>query len=146
MASGFRTYVAKPGEVDRRWLLIDANGKILGRLATRIARFLQGKHKPVYTPHVDTGDFVVVVNAERIVMTGKKMERKPIRRWTGYAGGLREITPAKLLEKRPESLIEMAVRRMLPKSKLGVSMFSKLKVYRGADHPHGAQNPEKVEV
>ena len=134
------------GAVDRRWLLVDAEGKILGRLASRIATILQGKHRPGYVPHIDTGDHVVVLNAAKIVMTGKKMENKVYRRHTGYVGHLVEENVQEVLEKKPEELIRRAVRRMLPKTKLGEKMFGKLKVYRGTDHPHSAQGPEPMEI
>jgi large subunit ribosomal protein L13 len=141
-----KTFVAKPKEVDRRWYLIDAEDRILGRLATRIATILRGKHKPVFTPHVDTGDFVVVVNAEKIRLTGKKWDNKVYYRHSGYIGGLKKITARKLRDKKPEELIRLAVKRMLPKTKLGARQLKKLKIYSGPEHPHEAQKPEKLEL
>ncbi len=141
-----KTFVAKESDIDRKWVLVDADDKVLGRLAVAIARVLMGKHKPIYTPHIDCGDFVVVVNAEKIRLTGKKMETKEYQRYSGYPGG-RHTTPiAKVLEKHPERVIREAVRRMLPKNKLGRQMFTKLKVYAGKEHPHEAQRPEPVEL
>jgi large subunit ribosomal protein L13 len=135
------TYSAKPGEIERRWYVIDAEGETLGRLSTRIANTLRGKLKPTYTPHVDTGDFVVVVNCERIRVTGKKMQDKIYYRHSGYHGGLRERTLAQMLDARPEEVIRHAVRGMLPRNKLGRAQLRKLKVYAGAQHPHEAQQP-----
>jgi len=125
----------------RRWIVLDADGKVLGRLATAVARHLMGKTKPIYTPFLDTGDFVVVVNAEKIALTGQKMENKVYHRHTGYPGGLRSIEASKLRDTKPEKLIEEAVKGMLPKTKLGKKMIKKLKVYAGPNHPHGAQSP-----
>ncbi|HEV8268144.1 MAG TPA: 50S ribosomal protein L13, partial [Thermoanaerobaculia bacterium] len=125
----------------RRWIVLDADGKVLGRLATAVARHLMGKTKPIYTPFLDTGDFVVVVNAEKIALTGQKMENKVYHRHTGYPGGLRSIEASKLRDTKPEKLIEEAVKGMLPKTKLGKKMIKKLKVYSGPIHPHGAQSP-----
>ncbi len=141
-----KSYVAKTGEVDQKWVLVDADGQILGRLAAKIAMILMGKTKPIYTPHVDTGDFVVVVNAEKIEVSGKKAQTKEYQYYTGYPGGQKSISYAEMLEKRPERVIELAVRRMLPKNKLGVKMLKKLKVFRGPEHDHAAQRPEKIEV
>jgi len=141
-----KTYVAKPGEVEQRWYVVDAADKILGRMATRLATILQGKNKPEYTPHVDTGDFVVVVNAKRVGLTGRKREQKTYDRYTYYPGGRRVISLEQLLAKRPERVIELAVKRMLPKGPLGRKMFKKLKVYAGPDHPHAAQRPEALEL
>ncbi len=141
-----KSYVAKTGEVDQKWVLIDADGQILGRLAVKIARILMGKTKPIYTPHVDTGDFVVVVNAEKIKVSGKKAQTKEYQYYTGYPGGQKSVSYAEMLEKRPERVIELAVRRMLPKNKLGVKMLKKLKVFGGPEHDHAAQRPEKIEV
>ena len=143
--AGTKTYVAKPGTVDQKWLLVDADGKIVGRLATQIATALMGKHRPSYTPHVDTGDFVVVTNAEKVVFTGKKWEKKQYTWYTGWPG-LRSETAGKRLENRPEQILREAVRRMLPKNKLGRKMLSKLKIYAGTDHPHQAQNPEPMKL
>jgi large subunit ribosomal protein L13 len=136
-----RTYSAKPREIEQAWRLVDADGRTLGRLATEIADALRGKHKPAYTPHVDTGDFVVVVNAEKVRVTGKKLEQKVNYRHSGYPGGLRSRTLAEQLERRPEEVIRRAVRGMLPKNKLAAAQLRKLKVYAGPEHPHAAQNP-----
>jgi large subunit ribosomal protein L13 len=137
------TQSAKPAEIERRWYLVDASDQVLGRLATRLATVLRGKHKPIYTPHVDTGDFVVVVNAARVRLTGNKREAKTYYRHTGWPGGLKSTTAAKVLEgAHPERVLEAAVRGMLPKNHLGRQMLSKLKVYAGAEHPHTAQKPE----
>ena len=141
-----KTYMAKKGEVERKWYVVDASDKIVGRLATKIATILRGKHKPVYTPHVDTGDFVIVVNAEKIKFTGTKLEKKIYYRHTGYIGGLKETSAKKMLEKKPEEIIRLAVKGMLPKGRLGRKLLKKLKVYRGAEHPHQAQQPEKLEI
>ena len=141
-----KTFVAKEHEVEKKWLLVDAENRVLGRLATQIAMRLRGKHKPIFTPHADTGDFVVVVNAEKITLTGAKWDKKIYYRYTGYIGGLREISAKKLLEKKPEEIIRMAVKRMLPKNSLGRRQLKKLKIYAGPDHPHQAQQPEKVEI
>lgn len=140
-----RTTVAKPGEVDQKWFVVDATDQIVGRLASDIAVILMGKHRPTYTPHVDTGDFVIVTNAEKVVFSGKKWENKEYTWYTGYTG-LRSETAEKRLEKKPESILSEAVRRMLPKNKLGTKMLSKLKVYTGDSHPHQAQNPEAIEL
>jgi large subunit ribosomal protein L13 len=137
--------MAKPGEVEQKWLLVDATDKVVGRLASEIAVILMGKHRPTYTPHVDTGDFVVVVNAEKVKFTGKKWERKTYAWYTGYPGQ-RTITAEDRLAKKPEMILEEAVRRMLPKSKLGAAMLAKLKTYAGPNHPHQAQQPEPTEL
>src|SRR4030088_1961137 len=142
MAPSQRTYVAKPTDRERNWLLVDANGKTLGRLATQIADLLRGKRKAEYTPHIDTGDFVVVVNAEKIHVTGNKLAAKRYYRHSGYPGGLRSRTLAEMLERRPEEVIRKAVRGMLPRSRLGRKQLTKLKVYAGPDHPHAAQKPQ----
>ena len=136
-----KTYTAKPREIDQAWRLVDADGQILGRLATEIADTLRGKNKPAYTPHVDTGDFVIVVNAEKVRVTGKKLEQKIYYRHSGYPGGLRERTLAEQLARRPEEVIRRAVKGMLPKNKLAAAQLRKLKVYAGPEHPHAAQNP-----
>jgi large subunit ribosomal protein L13 len=136
-----RTYSAKPGEITREWYLVDAQGKTLGRLATQIADTLRGKRKPQFTPHVDTGDFVIVVNAEKVRVTGKKLEQKIYYRHSGYPGGLRQRTLAEQLARRPEEVLRRAVRGMLPKNKLAAAQLRKLKVYAGPEHPHAAQNP-----
>jgi len=137
-----KTPMAKKGSIEQKWHLIDANGKTLGRLATRVAMLLRGKHKPIFTPHVDTGDFVVVVNAEKISLTGKKWKDKLYIHHSGYPGGLKSISAGKMREKKPERLVTMAVQGMLPKNKLGRKMIKKLKVYSGNAHPHQAQQPE----
>lgn len=139
-----RTYHAKPGEVEREWLLVDATDIVLGRLASQVAQLLKGKHKPRYTPHVDTGDFVVVVNASRIRLTGDKMVSKSTYRYSGYPGGLKKMPIATMLERRPERVIEQAVKGMLPKNTLGRAMSKKLKVYAGPEHPHQAQQPREI--
>jgi large subunit ribosomal protein L13 len=141
-----KSYMARPQVVERRWLLIDAEGQTLGRLATEIARLLRGKNKPQYTPHVDTGDFVVVVNAEKVVVTGKKAEQKVYRRHTGYPGGLREMSYEVMLERKPTEILRKAVRGMMPKTRLGRQQLRKLKIYAGPEHPHEAQNPQPYEV
>ena len=140
-----KTYMAKAGQFENKWLLVDATDKIVGRLASDIATVLMGKHRPTYTPHVDTGDFVVVVNAEKVVFSGDKWDKKRYTWYTGYSG-LRSETARRRLEKHPEKILGEAVRRMLPKNKLGVKMLSKLKVYVGPEHPHQAQNPEPAEL
>ena len=141
-----KTFVAKENEVDKKWYLVDAENKILGRLASQIAVRLRGKHKPIFTPHADTGDFIVVVNAEKIAMTGSKGDKKMYTRYTGHMGGLRQISAKKLLEKKPEDVIRIAVRGMLPKNSLGRRQLKKLKIYAGSEHPHVAQNPERLEI
>ncbi len=141
-----KTTMAKANEVDRKWYVIDAEGKVLGRLATEVANILRGKNKPIYTPHVDTGDFVIVINAEKVKMTGSKWDDKIHAYHTGYPGGRREVAYKDIRAKHPERVIEYAVKGMLPKSRLGRSMFGKLKVYAGPNHPHEAQKPEVYEV
>ena len=141
-----KTYDAKKGEVDRAWHVVDAESKVLGRLATRVADVLRGKHKPIFTPYVDAGDFVVVINAEKVHLTGSKMENKKYYRHSGYPGGLKVTTPAELLRKKPEAIIMNAVKGMLPKTKLGRQQLKKLKVYAGKDHPHQAQQPSELKV
>lgn len=141
-----KTYSAKPGEVERKWYLIDADGVILGRLASKCANILRGKEKPQYTPHVDTGDFVVVINAEKIRVTGGKELKKEYFRHSGFPGGLKSETLEEALAKHPERVIEHAVKGMLPKTTLGRAQGLKLKVYAGPDHPHAAQQPEKIEM
>ena len=140
------TRSARASEVEHRWWSVDASGKILGRLAASIATILQGKHKPQYTPHVDCGDFVIVTNASKIKVTGKKLDQVEIRRYSGYLGGLKRIPLRRMLIEHPDRVIELAVRRMLPKTKLGRAMYKKLKVYAGAEHPHAAQKPEKLDI
>ena len=137
-----KTYMPVGGKAERKWRLIDAEGKVLGRLATEIANALRGKDKPTFTPHEDTGDFVVVVNAEKVKLTGKKLADKVYYHHTGYPGGIRGITAEKLLEKEPERLLIEAVKGMLPKNKLQKAFLSKLKVYAGSEHPHAAQQPQ----
>lgn len=139
-----RTFVAKEDSVDRKWHLVDAQGKTLGRMASRIATILQGKHKAIYTPHLDTGDYVVVVNAKKVRVTGKKLEEKTYQRFSGYPGGLKIIPLKEMLEKHPDRVVRLAVRRMLPKTKLGERMLEKLKIYDGSEHPHSAQKPVEL--
>ena len=140
------TPMPKENEVERKWYVVDAEGKVLGRLATRIATILRGKHKPIFAPHLDVGDHVVVLNAEKIHLTGRKLQNKQYRWHTGYIGGLREVSAEKMLRTHPERVIEWAVQGMLPKNRLGRAMAKKLKVYRGAAHPHQAQQPQVLEV
>ena len=141
-----KTYVTRNKDVQREWYVVDAAGQTLGRLAARVARILHGKHKPMYSPSVDTGDFVIVVNAEKIHVTGRKLDQKIYYRYSGYPGGLKEITLRNLLQRHPARVIEHAVRGMLPKNRLGRQMFKKLKVYAGPDHPHAAQQPKQLEL
>jgi large subunit ribosomal protein L13 len=141
-----KTFVAKEHEIEKNWHLIDASDKVLGRLATEIATILRGKKKPIFTPHMDAGDYVVVVNAERVVLTGNKLEKKTYYRHSGYVGGLKKTTAKEMLEKKPENLIKFAVKGMLPKTSLGRRQLTKLKVYTGPDHPHQAQKPVKLEI
>lgn len=138
------TYHAKSGDVAQQWVHIDADGQVLGRLAVQCARRLMGKHRPTWTPHVDTGDHIVITNCEKVRVTGRKAESKVYRHHTGYVGNLVEVPYERVLERHPERIIQLAVRRMLPKTKLGRRMFAKLKVYAGAEHPHTAQNPETI--
>jgi large subunit ribosomal protein L13 len=141
-----RTYSPKAGDVQRQWHVIDANDVVLGRLATHAATLLRGKHKPIFAPHVDTGDFVIIVNASKVALTGNKRETKVAYRHSGYQGGLKRIGYTELLEKRPEKAIELAIRGMLPKNKLGRQLLSKLKVYAGPEHPHSAQQPTEFQI
>ncbi len=141
-----KSYLAKPAEVERKWYVVDADGKTLGRLSTQIATILRGKHKPTYTPHVDTGDFVIIINAEKINLTGKKLDQKMYRWHTGYPGGLKERTYRQMIDTKPEKVIMHAVKGMLPKNKLGSAMIKKLRVYRGAEHNHQAQTPEALDI
>jgi large subunit ribosomal protein L13 len=141
-----KTYTAKPGEIEREWFLVDAEGQTLGRLATRIADTLRGKGKPQYTPHVDTGDFVVVVNAEKIAVTGSKLDSKLYYRHSGYPGGLRSRTLREQLDRRPTEVLRKAVKGMLPKNKLAAAQLRKLKIYAGPEHPHQAQVPKALEL
>ncbi|GAB1536584.1 50S ribosomal protein L13 [Geovibrio sp. ADMFC3] len=141
-----KSYWAKPDELEKKWFLVDADGLVLGRLASNIAMILMGKNKPQYTPTIDTGDFVVVVNAEKFAVTGTKMLSKKYYRHTGYIGGLKERRLEEMLDKKPEEVIRLAVKRMLPKTRLGSAMLKKLKIYSGDAHPHEAQQPEKLEL
>ena len=141
-----KSFMARPREVERKWLLIDAEGQTLGRLATEIARLLRGKDKPQYTPHVDTGDFVIVVNAEKVVVTGKKAEQKVYYRHSGYPGGLKTTSYEEMLERKPTEILRRAVKGMMPKTRLGRQQLKKLKIYAGPEHPHEAQRPEPYEV
>ncbi|MCL2564250.1 MAG: 50S ribosomal protein L13 [Defluviitaleaceae bacterium] len=136
------TYTVKAGEIERRWYVVDAEGQTLGRISSEIAKVLTGKHKPIYTPHLDTGDYVIVINAEKIQVTGKKLDQKLYRRHTGYPGGLRETNLKTMLAKKPEEVIKHSVKGMLPKKALGAKMLKKLKVYKGTEHGHEAQKPE----
>lgn len=140
------TYMANSQAVQRKWYVIDATDKPLGRLATEVAKILRGKNKPIFTPHVDTGDHVIVVNAEKVMLTGKKMVQKTYFHHTGYVGGARFVQAGKMMAEKPERVIELAVKGMLPKNRLGRAMFKKLKVYRGPAHPHAAQQPEQLEL
>ncbi len=139
-----KTYSAKKGDFERNWVVVDADGQVLGRLASQIALILRGKDKPIFTPHVDTGDFVVVVNADKVTLSGNKLDEKVYYWHSGYPGGIKGIKAKDLLEKKPEELVRKAVKGMLPKNKLGRKIFNKLKVYAGPDHPHEAQQPRKV--
>jgi large subunit ribosomal protein L13 len=141
-----RTFSPKPNDVERQWYVIDATDVVLGRLASQVATLLRGKHKPIFAPHVDTGDFVIVVNADKIVLTGNKLEQKKAYRHSGYPGGLRSVSYSELMEKRPDRAVEKAVRGMLPKNSLGRKMAKKLKVYAGAEHPHQAQQPVPFQI
>ncbi len=141
-----KSYMARPLEVERKWYVVDAEGQTLGRLATEIAHILRGKNKPQYTPHVDTGDFVVVVNAEKVVVTGRKAEQKVYRRHSGYPGGLKETSYEQMMERRPTEILRRAVKGMMPKNRLARQQLRKLKIYAGPEHPHAAQNPQPYEV
>lgn len=141
-----KTFMAKPLEVKRKWYVIDAEGKPLGRLASEVAKILRGKNKPIYTPHVDTGDHVIVLNASKVVLTGKKLDQKFYRHHSLYPGGLKEIKYRHLMADKPERAVEHAIKGMLPKNSLGRAMFKKLKVYKGSEHEHQAQSPEKLEL
>jgi large subunit ribosomal protein L13 len=140
------TYSAKNSDNEGRWSVVDASGAVLGRLASRVASRLQGKHNPLYTPHADTGDWIIVINADKVMLTGKKMDQKNYYRHSGYIGGLTTTSARELKDKRPEDLVRFAVKGMLPKNKLGRKQFKKLKVYAGDQHPHEAQNPEVLEI
>jgi large subunit ribosomal protein L13 len=141
-----KTYVTKSEDIQREWYVVDAAGQTLGRLATRVAHILRGKHKPIYSRSIDTGDYVIVVNAEKIRVTGRKLDQKIYYRHSGYPGGLKQITLRNLLQRHPTRVIEHAVRGMLPKNRLGRRMFKKLRVYTGPDHPHAAQGPKSLEI
>ncbi|MCU7937810.1 MAG: 50S ribosomal protein L13 [gamma proteobacterium symbiont of Bathyaustriella thionipta] len=141
-----KTYSAKPETVERDWYIVDAENKTLGRLSTEIARRLRGKHKPEYTPHVDTGDYIVVINAEKVYVSGNKRTDKMYHHHTGYVGNLKSISFDKLIERAPERVIETAVKGMLPKNPLGRAMYKKMKVYAGSEHPHTAQQPKTLEI
>ncbi len=140
------TYSAKKTDIDARWWVVDAEGQVLGRMASSIAARLRGKHNPLFTPHVDTGDAVIVINADKIVLTGRKWDQKNYYRHSGYIGGLKTVVAKKLLEDKPEDLVRFAVKGMLPKNRLGRAMFKKLKVYAGGNHPHEAQKPEVLTI
>ncbi|WCK54793.1 50S ribosomal protein L13 [Aneurinibacillus sp. Ricciae_BoGa-3] len=140
------TYIAKPNEVERKWYVVDAEGQTVGRLASEVASILRGKLKPEYTPHVDTGDFVVIINADKVVFTGKKLSDKKYYRHSGYQGGLRVTTAGQMLATKPERVLELAIKGMLPKNRLGRKLATKLNVYAGTEHPHQAQQPEKWEL
>lgn len=141
-----KTYQAKKEDLDHKWYLVNADGKVLGRLSTELAKILKGKNKPTYTPHMDTGDFVVVVNAEKVTLTGKKMKDKIYYHHTGYPGGIKEMNAEKLLAKKPTEMIRIAVKGMLPKNSLGRQMIRKLKIYPGPNHPHEAQRPTPLDL
>ena len=142
----YKTVSANKNTVQKEWILVDAEGQTVGRLAARVAMILRGKHKPSFTPHVDCGDNVIIINAEKIVLTGKKMTDKIYQRYTGYPGGQRETTPAKVLAAHPERVLEHAVRGMLPKNRLGAALYRYMHVYAGAEHPHQAQNPKTINL
>ncbi len=141
-----KTFVAKEHEIEKKWHLIDAKDKVLGRLASEIAVLLRGKNKPIFTPHMDAGDYVVVVNADKVVLTGDKLEKKIYYHHSGYVGGLKETKAKEMLQRRPTNLIKFAVKGMLPKNSLGRRQLTKLKIYAGKDHPHQAQQPEELEI
>lgn len=141
-----KTYMAKGESLQRNWYVVDAEGMVLGRLSSQVAAILRGKHKPIYTPHVDTGDHVIIVNADKVVLTGKKLDQKKYYRHTGYPGGLKETSYRTLLQTKPEFAVYEAIRRMMPKGPLGRQMLTKLRVYKGATHEHAAQKPQKLEL
>lgn len=141
-----KSYVAKPLEIERKWYVVDAEGKTLGRLASEVAKILRGKHKPIYTPHVDTGDHVIVINAEKVKVTGKKVDQKMYRWHTGYIGHLKERTFREMNQRQPEKIVELAIKGMLPHNSLGRQMYRKLNVYAGPEHKHSAQKPEVLEI
>src|SRR2546423_1416214 len=140
------TFMAKPGQIAQRWHLIDATDQVVGRLAVQIATILRGKHRPEYTPHIDTGEFVIVINAAKVKFTGNKLEQKTYSAYSHYPGGLKIVTAKQLMEKHPERIIENAVRRMVPRNRLGRQQMTKLKIYAGADHPHQAQQPKELKL
>ena len=146
LSAAMKTYSAKPDQVGGQWYIVDAKGKALGRLATRLATILMGKHKPTYTPHVMTGDYIIVINADKVKLTGRKMEQKEYDRYTYYNSGRKVDSIAAVMEKKPEQVIRLAVRRMLPKNKLSRQMLTRLKVYRGSEHRHQAQQPQTLEL
>ena len=141
-----KTFSAKPGQIEQGWYVVDLAGQHVGRAAATVASILRGKHRPIYTPHVDTGEFVIVINADKLVLTGKKLEKKMYYRHTGYVGGIKEVSAQKLMATKPEDLFKIAVKGMLPKNSLGRHMLSKLKIYSGSEHPHAAQNPVKYSL
>ena len=141
-----KSYVAKPSDIEKTWYVIDAEGQTLGRLATEAATLLRGKHKPTFTPHIDTGDYVIIINAEKIEVTGKKRKDKIYRHYTGFPGGVREVSFERLLEKKPEEIVRHAVKGMMPNGRLGRQMYKKLKVFKGPEHPHQAQKPVKWDL
>ena len=141
-----KTYMAKPEDCSRDWYVVDASDQVLGRLASQVAMRLRGKHKPIFTPHMDTGDFIIVVNAEKVKLTGRKLDQKMYWRHSGYPGGIRGTTARRLMEQKPEEVIRKAVRGMLPKNRLGRKLLKKLKVYAGPHHPHQAQQPESISL
>ena len=141
-----KTYTVKPGDIERQWYLVDAEGQTLGRLASRISTILKGKHKPIYSPHVDVGDYVVIINADKVHVTGRKMLQKIYHHHSGYPGGLKSINLRDLMQRHPTRAVEFAVKGMLPKNRLGRRMFKKLKVYAGSEHPHQAQVPQVMEL
>ena len=141
-----RTFSAKKEEIEKKWFLVDAESKVLGRLASEVAKILRGKHRPIYTPHVDTGDHVIIINANKIVLTGKKLKNKVYYRYSGYPGGLKSVTAEKLMQTHPEGLLEFAIKGMLPKNKLGRAMLKKVKIYAGSNHNQQAQKPEVLVV
>ena len=141
-----KSFMAKPLEIERKWYVIDADGKPLGRLASEVASILRGKRKPIYTPNVDTGDFVIIVNAEKVLFTGKKFDKKLYRHHTGHPGGLKEVTARQLMAKKPEQPLRLAIKGMLPKNSLGRQMITKLKIYAGPEHGHQAQQPQVLDI
>jgi large subunit ribosomal protein L13 len=142
----YRSYMAKPEDIEHKWFLVDAEGKTLGRLASQVAFILRGKHKPIFTPHIDCGDHVIIINAEKVVLTGNKLRDKIYYRHTMYPGGLRALTYGKVLETQPERAVERAIKGMIPHTRLGHKVGMKLKVYKGPDHPHAAQKPELLDI